>query len=57
MDQQQINQLASDLAAVVNRLVNLPYVSEAEEQALFELILRKALKLVLRDKSKPETEA
>lgn len=39
--------LAKELATFVNGLINIPFMSEVEEQIFFELILLKALQLIV----------
>jgi len=45
--QEQINAMAKELATFVNKIVNIPFVSEAEEQFVFELVILKALQLIM----------
>ncbi len=47
MDQETLKTMARELATLVNRLVNIPFMKEDEEQVILELILLKALQLVL----------
>ena len=47
MDQETIKTMARELATLVNRLVNIPFMKEDEEQIVLELILLKALQLVM----------
>ncbi|HNX37745.1 MAG TPA: hypothetical protein PL124_05770 [Candidatus Cloacimonadota bacterium] len=45
MNTENIAVLAKELATFVNKLVNVPFVSEEEEQFVFELVILKALQL------------
>lgn len=47
MDNEMIQAMASELAAKVNKIVNIPLVSEENEQAFFEMIILMLLDIVL----------
>jgi hypothetical protein len=47
MSSKNLELMTKELAAFINKIVNIPYLSEQEEQLLYELILLKALQLVL----------
>lgn len=47
MDNELIQAMASELAAKVNKIVNIPLVSEENEQAFFEMIILMLLDIVL----------
>lgn len=47
MDKQKMQNLAKELAFFINKFLDIPFVNEEEEQFFFELILLKALQLVL----------
>ncbi len=46
MDKTLLRELARKLATRVNELVDIPFVKEEDEQALFELIILLVLELV-----------
>ncbi|MDZ4182906.1 MAG: hypothetical protein U1B83_08525 [Candidatus Cloacimonadaceae bacterium] len=48
MDQNLLKALAKELAARVNRMVNIPLISEAQEQLFFEMIIEIILDLMLK---------
>ncbi|MDZ4181408.1 MAG: hypothetical protein U1B83_00930 [Candidatus Cloacimonadaceae bacterium] len=48
MDQNLLQALAKELASRVNRMVNIPLVSEAQEQVFFEMIIGIVLDLILK---------
>lgn len=47
MDPELIAKLAKELAELVNENIDVPLVSEEDEQAFFELIIRMILRLLL----------
>lgn len=47
MSSKNLELMTKELASFINKIVNIPYLSEQEEQLLYELILLKALQLVL----------
>ncbi len=47
MNRDKIQSLAKELSVFINRLVNVPFINEEEEQFFFEIVLLKALQLVL----------
>jgi hypothetical protein len=47
MDSEMIKAMAAELAAKVNKLINIPFIKEKDEQAFFELIILMVLDLVL----------
>ncbi len=46
MDKTLLRELARKLATRVNELVDIPFIKEEDEQALFELIILLVLELV-----------
>ena len=46
MNENLLKELARELAAKVNKLVDIPFIKEDDEQAFFELIILLMLELV-----------
>ena len=56
MNQEQLHQLAVIIATQVNKMVNVPFLNEDEEQLLFQFLIYKALEIfwVLTNKTQNE---
>ncbi|MDP2173040.1 MAG: hypothetical protein Q8M98_01445 [Candidatus Cloacimonadaceae bacterium] len=54
MDNQTMRIMARELATKINRVVNIPLISEDNEQAFFELVVLMVLDLVLSRMEKPQ---
>lgn len=46
MNTDLIQQLAKELATQINKIVNIPIVSEEQEQAFFEMVVKMVLQLI-----------
>lgn len=47
MDNELMRQMAKELATRINKMVNIPLVSEENEQAFFEMMVLMVLDLVI----------
>lgn len=47
MDNELMKQMAKELAGKINAMVNIPLVSEENEQAFFEMVILMLLDLVI----------
>jgi hypothetical protein len=52
MNTELIKPLAKELATQLNKLVNIPLVSEEDEQAFFEMVVKVVIEMVLRQLGK-----
>jgi len=46
MNTELIQQLSKELASQINKVVNIPLISEDQEQAFFEMIVKMVLQLI-----------